>query len=289
VSGATEAQFEPRVAARPTGDFAVAWTNSFNIDVRRFDSAGNEVESEFQVNQDPSGGRYADLAFQGSDRYVVVWQGADRNGAGVFARRFGPGLTDGFPLYVEKKGNGKGKVTSSSGKIACGKRCYACYAVGDAETLTPVPKEGSEFVGWSGDDNCGDASFTATEFRICRAKFRLQRFALTVAKEGTGKGRVKSSPAGIVCGADCAEDYEFRTAVALDARAKDGSFFVGWSGDPDCSDGLVTMTAAKTCRARFDVVVATPPPTPTSPATPRPRPTSTPNRPPPTPCPQRCF
>jgi hypothetical protein len=289
VSSATEYQVDPRVAARPNGDFAVTWTNGYNIAVRRFDAAGNEVEGEFQVNQAAYGSRLPDVAFQGANRYVVVWQSGDGDGGGVFAHRFGPGLTAGFPLFVEKKGNGKGKVRSSTGRIRCGKSCYACYAPNEPETLTPVPREGSEFVGWGGDDNCGDATLFADEYRICRARFRLKRFVLSVGKDGNGKGRVKSSPLGITCGTDCAEEYDFDTAVALDARAKDGSFFAGWSGDPDCSDGLVRMTVAKTCTARFDLVVATPPPTATPPSTPQPRPTNTPNRPPPTACPQRCF
>src|SRR5262245_34535170 len=51
---------------------------------------------------------------------------------------------------------------------------------------------------------------------------------LTVAK--SGNGTVTSSPAGIDCGADCAESYASSALVTLTATAAPGSTFTGWSG-----------------------------------------------------------
>ena len=77
-------------------------------------------------------------------------------------------------------------------------------------------------------------------------------FTLTVAKQGAGSGSVRSSPAGIRCGADCSEAYPPGTLVRLGAFPRNGSTFTGWSGA--CSGtGVcsVTMNAAKAVTATF--------------------------------------
>jgi hypothetical protein len=80
---------------------------------------------------------------------------------------------------------------------------------------------------------------------------------LTVNKDGTGSGTVTSNPAGINCGSDCSESYNSGTLVTLTATYAADSIFAGWSGDPDCSDGQVSMNASKTCTATFNDI--TPP------------------------------
>jgi hypothetical protein len=86
------------------------------------------------------------------------------------------------------------------------------------------------------------------------------RYTLTVTKAGTGSGTVTSNPAGVSCGADCTETYQDGTFVSLAAVADPGSTFDGWSGDADCSDGQVTMTADRLCTATFNLapVASTP-------------------------------
>jgi hypothetical protein len=82
--------------------------------------------------------------------------------------------------------------------------------------------------------------------------------SLTVEKSGPGAGTVTSVPPGIDCGTDCSELYDTGVVVTLTATPDAGFVFAGWSGDPDCSDGSVTMNGNKTCIATFDT------PTPTS-------------------------
>ncbi len=79
---------------------------------------------------------------------------------------------------------------------------------------------------------------------------------LTVTKVGTGSGTVTSDPAGINCGATCAAGFSDGTVVTLTATPDAGSKFDGWSGDPDCSDGQVTMDADKSCTATFTLLTA---------------------------------
>lgn len=75
---------------------------------------------------------------------------------------------------------------------------------------------------------------------------------LTVSQgQGSGSGVVTSSPAGIQCSPDCSETYLTGTAVTLTPTPAVGSTFAGWTGDPDCLDGVVTMTANRQCIATF--------------------------------------
>ena len=76
---------------------------------------------------------------------------------------------------------------------------------------------------------------------------------LTVSKTGAGTGTVTSAPAGISCGTACSFSFASGAIVTLSAAPGANSFFTGWSGDADCSDGTVTMSAAKNCTANFDV------------------------------------
>jgi alpha-tubulin suppressor-like RCC1 family protein len=79
-----------------------------------------------------------------------------------------------------------------------------------------------------------------------------------------GAGRVLAAPLGIDCtsaGGDCSEAYALGTVVVLTAMPNGGAVFSAWSGDADCADGSVTMSAARTCTATF---VAAPPPPPST-------------------------
>jgi uncharacterized repeat protein (TIGR02543 family) len=69
---------------------------------------------------------------------------------------------------------------------------------------------------------------------------------LTIAKVGTGSGTV-TPDVGV-------HSYAEGTVVTLEATADTGSTFEGWSGDADCADGSVTMSADKTCTATFTLL-----------------------------------
>ena len=92
--------------------------------------------------------------------------------------------------------------------------------------------------------------------RSCTANFDTSTVPtnnLTVTRSGTGAGTITSNPTGISCGVACSADYAEGTVVTLTPTANAGSMFAGWSGDADCGDGQVTMNAARTCTATFDL------------------------------------
>ena len=76
---------------------------------------------------------------------------------------------------------------------------------------------------------------------------------LSVSKTGSGSGTVTSTPAGINCGADCAENYLSFTTVSLTATPDPGSTFAGWSGAGCSGTGtcLVTLTSDEIAIATF--------------------------------------
>lgn len=163
-------------------------------------------------------------------------------------------------LSITRIGEGRGTITSDPLGIACGSDCSASYPFGKVVTLTATPAPGSVFAGWAGGCLVSRALTTTvnmTAAKTCRATFRLTNpppAILTVRKEGLGKGTVTSTPAGILCGAVCTKTYK-GGEVILSAAPATGSVFAGWSGA--CSGSTlitkVTMTAAKTCTARFNI------------------------------------
>ncbi|MEM9383881.1 MAG: hypothetical protein AAGA68_02390 [Pseudomonadota bacterium] len=78
---------------------------------------------------------------------------------------------------------------------------------------------------------------------------------LTVSVIGTGTGRLTSSPSGISCPTDCEHDFNPGT-VRLTATADPGSVFNGFTGDADCTDGVISLspTSVVNCRANFEFI-----------------------------------
>ncbi|MBI5057601.1 MAG: M6 family metalloprotease domain-containing protein [Nitrospirae bacterium] len=162
---------------------------------------------------------------------------------------------DTYDLMVSKTGTGGGVVTSLPAGINCGADCTEPYDYDTYVELSAVPDTGSTFTGWSGAcTSTGVCEVTIDNAKSVTADFTLNTYALIVNKPGTGNGTVTSTPAGIDCGADCSELYDYNTLVDLSASASPGSIFTGWGGA--CSGTgacIVTMDAAKSVTAIFSL------------------------------------
>jgi YVTN family beta-propeller protein len=76
---------------------------------------------------------------------------------------------------------------------------------------------------------------------------------LSIMNKGQGLGTVTSSPEGIICGTNCQARYLAGTIVSLSALAGERSSFQGWSGDPGCAEGVITMDDNKVCYVDFKI------------------------------------
>jgi len=160
-------------------------------------------------------------------------------------------------VTVSTAGNGSGTVTSIPGGISCGADCTEDYEFGKSVTLTATPITGSVFAGWSsgGCSGTGTCTLTVDADLTVTATFDLETLTLTAAKTGSGDGTLTSASAGINCGADCTEDYEFGQIVTLTATPATGSLFAGWSGG-GCGSAdtcMFTINASTTVTAMFNL------------------------------------
>ena len=79
------------------------------------------------------------------------------------------------------------------------------------------------------------------------------KHTLTIVMDGTGSGRVSSSPTGIICQKDCSESFEDGSEITLTASAYSGSLFTSWEGGACSGSGpcTISLTGDTTLTARF--------------------------------------
>jgi hypothetical protein len=79
---------------------------------------------------------------------------------------------------------------------------------------------------------------------------------LHVAKDGTGSGRISSTPTGILCGSSCDFAFDRNTVVTLTAVPATDSVFTSWGGActgmrPTC-DGTLDEAASVPANCPID-------------------------------------
>lgn len=161
-------------------------------------------------------------------------------------------------LAVSTSGSGTGSVASLPSGISCGQVCVESFAHDASVALIATPAGGSAFAGWSGDCSGQICRLTMSTPHSVQATF-VKLEPLSVAKAGSGSGRVGSSPAGIDCGSACSASFPQGASVSLSAAADPGSDFTGWSGDCSGTGGcLLSMSSAHSVTATFAAVCVVP-------------------------------
>jgi len=186
----------------------------------------------------------------------------DVNG-GLVVMRNSDSAGDSEDLNILVGGSGTGTITSVPDGINCGTTCAALFPIASYVTLKATPAPGSVFDGWrygwgGGRDNRdGTCTVNTSYLHVIQANFEPASTTLAVNRSGDGSGTVTSTPWGINCGPDCAEDYtgysDRPVVIALSAVPDADSAFVRWiddyqncSYDPQCDVapyGDVALTA----------------------------------------------
>jgi Divergent InlB B-repeat domain len=203
----------------------------------------------------------------------VSWKGCDPGGANGrqctvtmnAAKKVSAKFVRSYSVAVAKQGSGQGKVSSSPGGILCLNNCSSTEAEfkeGTTVSILAAPAKHFHLVKWTGAcSGTGSCSVAAIEGpaggRAVGAEFAEDpQFSLTLTKEGAGNGTVKSSLAGISCGATCtamSANYYSGTEVELSATPGKGSVLKEWTGACSGSGACkVTMSAAKEVGAKFE-------------------------------------
>ncbi len=76
----------------------------------------------------------------------------------------------------------------------------------------------------------------------------------TLSVSINGNGSVISSPSGINCGGTCNASFTHGENVDLIASPDSGNTFTGFSNDPDCADGNISMTKNVNCIVTFSLI-----------------------------------
>jgi outer membrane protein OmpA-like peptidoglycan-associated protein len=163
-------------------------------------------------------------------------------------------------LSTSVAGDCRGRVTTDPKGAHCSSAGVAQDCGREVQlSAAPLDPTCCEFDSWSGDCSGSDPDTVVAMDgdKSCTAHFKKKGpYTLTVEKKVTGdcdgSGSVTSDPAGIDCGGRCSGSFECGTEVALTAKPEVGvTRFEGWTGDPDCQDGRVSMDGDKSCTANF--------------------------------------
>jgi hypothetical protein len=193
----------------------------------------------------------------------VSWKGACSGSGGcvvpmtkarAVAASIGGATLTRIPVAVGA--TGKGTVASRPAGINCGETCGALFTPSTRVTLVASPASGWIFAGWSGScHGVAGCTVLGKAPASVMASFVEKGTSFSVAVTKAGKGTVKSRPAGIACGRDCAGSFLAGGEVRLAATPDRGWTFVRWGGackggKPSCTLGMSGPQAVSATFAR---------------------------------------
>jgi len=145
-------------------------------------------------------------------------------------------ITPGTPQTVNYSGTAAFTITPDTG--------YHVVDVG-VDGVSQGALQGYTFTNVTADHTItaafGINTYTLT---MTTTAFIVNASAPTVTTPGAGSAGVTPTVG--------ANPFSYGSVIMLGAAAQAGWAFAGWSGDADCTDGVVTMTADTSCAARFE-------------------------------------
>ncbi len=136
----------------------------------------------------------------------------------------------------------------------CTGRLWGATLNGDGSWTAVQLLDTSLSIATFGEDEAGNVlvGHRASNGAVYRVAAAASVPRLSIGKTGTGSGLIGTTPVAIYCGTICGLEAAGGT-FTLEATPDAGSVFDGWSGDTDCADGSVTLTANRSCIARFTI------------------------------------
>ncbi len=187
----------------------------------------------------------------------TIWYTTDESNAiGMFGTEPNP------VLKVVKEGTGDGTVVSNPAGIECDPTCEAEFPKETVVILKASPDAESLFTSWKGCDKLGangrECKVTMTGDKTVNAKFT-KAYDVSVTREGSGLGKVSSSPGGLLCLSNCSSTsakFKELTNVTLTAAPSKHFVFTEWTGDCTGSGtcSLPSLGADKSVGAKFTEV-----------------------------------
>jgi len=256
--GGSTTEEEPPVAVKSMLTLEVSGSgvisgNNGTINCDSNCSATVDQNSQVELTVSPKSGYQFEQwngACSGSGSCSVMMN-SDKTVAAVFVAEIIEPVN--YSLSVSLSGNGQ--VLSDPAGINCGSDCSGEYQENTEISLQATAADGFVFEGWEGacggDTSCSVTLTANTQVSATFVEVAVsQDFELAVSV--SGQGSITSSPSGISCGSDCAENYQQDSQISLIATPASGYEFDSWAGD--CSGGgdcAVIMDQARSVSAVF--------------------------------------
>ncbi len=222
--------FFPGVTAAPDGTTTAVWLRFGTDNVTQ--AATMPPGGTFGAPVDLSGSgvkSFDPKVASGPDgTTTVVWRTAFENPQTIQASTRPPGGQFGLPVVVSAE---EEFLDSYSPQVAVG-------------------PDGAATAVWLGT-RVGDLTYEPIQSASTQQPSPL----VEIERTGSGSGSVTSTPAGIDCGLDCAENFLSYTEVTLTATPESGSVLAGWGGACEGTAGnscSVTVLEAVNATASFD-------------------------------------